>query len=192
MTDRRRSQARVPRRRMMVMRSIAGAALCVGLVGCGTPGVMQAPSKIGVVEFQKVFSDTTLGKKTLESLNSFIKNREALVELEEKELKRMQEDFAKQASVLSENAKREREEQFRRRAAEFQQKAGELSREVQEKQKEVQDGFREKAERVVAKVAQQLGLLVVLEKGRGAPVPYSDASLDITNKVIDEMNKGTP
>lgn len=168
------------------------AVIVLGLAGCGTSGMPPSATKIGVVEFQKVFSDTAIGKKTLESLNSFIKNREALVELEEKELKRMQEDFSKQASVLSENAKREREEQFRRRAAEFQQKAGELTREVQEKQKEVQEGFREKAERAVAKVAQQLGLLVVIEKGRGAPVPYSDASLDITAKVIDEMNKGTP
>lgn len=168
------------------------ALVLLGIAGCGTAGTAPAATKIGVVEFQKVFSDTTLGKKTLDSLNSFIKNREALVELEEKDLKRLQEDFTKQASVLSENAKREREEQFRRRAAEFQQKTSELSREVQEKQKEVQDGFREKAERAVAKVAQQLGLLVVLEKGRGAPVPYSDASLDITAKVIAEMNKGTP
>lgn len=168
------------------------ALALLGIAGCGTAGTVPSATKFGVVEFQKVFSDTTLGKKTLESLNSFIKNREALIELEEKDLKRMQEDFAKQASVLSDSAKREREEQFRRRAAEFQQKAGELSREVQEKQKEVQEGFREKAERAVAKVAQQLGLLVVLEKGRGAPVPYSDASLDITVKVIDELNKGTP
>lgn len=168
------------------------ALVLLGLAGCGTAGTMPSATKIGLVEFQKVFSDTTLGKKALDSLNSFIKNREALIELEEKELKRLQEDFTKQASVLSETAKREREEQFRRRAAEFQQKAGELNREVQEKQKEVQEGFREKADRAVAKVAQQLGLLVVFEKGRGAPVPYSDASLDITAKVIDEMNKATP
>lgn len=168
------------------------AGLALGLAGCGVSGGTPMATKIGLVEFQKVFNDTTLGKKTLESLNSFIKNREALVELEEKELKRMQEDFTKQASVLSDSAKREREEQFRRRAQEFQQKAGELSREVQEKQKEVHEGFREKAERAVAKVAQQFGLLVVLEKGKGAPVPYSEASLDITAKVIEEMNKANP
>ncbi|MDE3226539.1 MAG: OmpH family outer membrane protein [Nitrospirota bacterium] len=168
------------------------ALALLGLVGCGTAGTVPSATKIGVVEFQKVFSDTTFGKKTLESLNAFIKNREALVDLEEKELKRLQEDFTKQASVLSEAAKREREEQFRRRATEFQQKAGELNREVQEKQKEVQENFRDKSDQAVAKVAQQMGLLVVLEKGRGLPVPYSDASLDITAKVIEEMNKTTP
>jgi hypothetical protein len=67
-----------------------------------------------------------------------------LIELEEKELRRMEEDFMKQGSVLSANAKREREEQFRRRMSEYQQKVTDLNREVQDKQKEVLDGFREK------------------------------------------------
>ena len=77
---------------------------------------------------------------------------------------------------------------LRRRVAEFQQRANEMNREVQEKQKEVLEGFREKAERVVAKVARQLGLLVVVEKGKGGPTVYSDAALDISTKVIDEFN----
>lgn len=164
-------------------------AALLAVVGCGTTGAMPAGSKIGVVEFQKVFTETMVGKKNMESLNAFIKNREALVELEEKELKRMQEDFSKQASVLSDTAKREREEAFRRRAQEYQQKASELSREVQEKQKEVQERFREKADLAVAKVAKDLGLVLVIEKGRGQPVPYHDVSLDITGQVIEALNK---
>ena len=47
----------------------------------------------------------------------------------------------KQGSVLSANAKREREELFRRRMAEYQQKVTDLNREVQDKQKDVLDSF---------------------------------------------------
>jgi outer membrane protein len=120
-----------------------------------------------------------------------MKNRQAVIELEEKELKRMEDDLIKQASVLSAGAKKDREEQLRRRMMEYQQKAGELNREVQEKQKEVLEGFREKAERVVGKVAQQLGVQVVVEKGRGGPTVYSDTALDISGRVIEEFNKGS-
>jgi outer membrane protein len=112
-----------------------------------------------------------------------------VVELEEKELKRMEEDLVKQASVLSASGRKDREDLLRRRVAEFQQRANEMNREVQEKQKEVLEGFRERAERVVSKVAQQLGLLVVMEKGKGGPTVYSDAALDISTKVIEEFNK---
>jgi len=147
------------------------------------------PSNIGVVDLQRVLLDTEAGKRARDVLSNFMKNRQAVVELEEKELKRMEEDLVKQASVLSGSGRKDREDLLRRRVAEFQQRANEMNREVQEKQKEVLEGFRERAERVVSKVAQQLGLLVVMEKGKGGPTVYSDAALDISTKVIEEFNK---
>jgi len=148
--------------------------------------------RIGVIDPQRVLEETDAGKRAKESLTNFMKNRQSLIELEEKELKRMEEDLVKQASILSAGARREREEQFRRRAIEFQQKANELNREIQDKQKEVLESFRDKVERVVSKVAQQMGLLVVMEKGRGGPTVYNDTSLDISPQVIEEFNRMMP
>ena len=173
---------------MMVM----GAMLLVG--GCASSAESQPAGRsglpIGVMEPQRVLSETDAGRKAMESLAAFAKSRQALVESEEKELRRMEEDFMKQASVLSANAKKEREEQFRRRMMEYQQKANQMNREVQEKQREMVEGFRVKIEKVVARLAQQMGLAVVVEKGKGSPTVYHDASLDITAKVIEEFNKG--
>jgi outer membrane protein len=173
----------------------AAIILPLAVMGCASgaahPSAQQPTTRLGVVDLQKVLVETDAGKKARESLNTFMKNRQAVVELEEKDLKRMEEDLIKQASVLSANAKKEREDVLRRRVMEFQQKANDLNREVQEKQKEVLEAFREKAERVVGKVAQQLGLTMVMEKGRGGPTVYSDTSLDISAKVIEEFNKDT-
>lgn len=160
--------------------------------GCATASSTQPAVRIGVVDSQKVLNETEAGKKVMGSLNTFMKNRQSLIELEEKELKRMEDDLVKQTSVLSANAKKEREDQLRRRAMEFQQKVNELNREVQDKQKEVLEGFRDKVEKVVAKVAQQFGLLVVIEKGRSGLTVYNDSSLDISARVIEEFNKGAP
>ncbi len=170
----------------------------VVLLSCaGTPqaqqpavaGTVSSGGRFGVVDPQKLLNDTDPGKKAKESLNSFMKNRQAVVELDEKELKRMEDDLIKQGSVLSAAAKKEREEAFRRRMMEYQQKIQDMNREVQERQKEVFEGFRDKVERVVAKVAQQMGLQLVFEKGRGGPVVYSEAALDITSRVMDELNR---
>jgi len=147
---------------------------------------------VGVVDPARVLSETNAGKKAKDSLSAFSKNRQALIEIEEKELRRMEEDFGRQASVLSATAKREREEQFRRRMAEYQQKAGELNREVQEKQKDVLEGFREKVEIIVGKVSKRLGLQVVMDKGKGGPTLYSEQGLDITGQVIEEFNREYP
>jgi outer membrane protein len=157
--------------------------------GSSTAMVSRLPTQIGVVDLQRVLLDTEAGRRARDVLSNFMKNRQAVIELEEKELKRMEEDLVKQASVLSPGGRKDREDLLRRRVAEFQQRAAEMNREVQDKQKEVLEGFREKAERVVAKVAQQLGLVVVMEKGKGGPTVYHDAALDISTKVIEEFNK---
>jgi outer membrane protein len=173
---------------------LSTTCLVLGLAivaGCAAGGA-KVEGKVGVVDPARVLSETNAGKKAKDSLSAFSKNRQALIEMEEKELRRMEEDFGRQASVLSATAKREREEQFRRRMAEYQQKAGEMNREVQEKQKDVLEGFREKVELIVGKVSKRLGLQVVMDKGKGGPTLYSEEGLDITGQVIDEFNREYP
>ena len=163
----------------------------LAVYGCAAGGA-KVEGKMGVVDSARVLNETTSGKKTKDSLSAFSKNRQTLIEMDEKELRRMEEDFGGQASVLSAAAKKEREDQFRRRVAEYQQKAGEMTREIQEKQKDALEGFREKVELVVGKVSKRLGLQVIMEKGRGGPTLYSEPGLDITGQVIEEFNREFP
>ncbi|MCC2640289.1 MAG: putative Outer rane chaperone Skp precursor [Nitrospira sp.] len=176
------------------------AGLCVGLLaiallvgGCrSNDSMVPTSTRIGVVDPQRVLNETNAGKKAKEMLASFAKNRQALIELEEKELRRMEEDFMKQGSVLSANAKREREEQFRRRMAEYQQKVTDLNREVQDKQKAVLDGFRDKIEALSSRVAKRLELQAVFDRGRGGPTLYFDEALDVSPQLIEEFNRAYP
>lgn len=181
-------------------RGAGWAGLCVALLaaallagGCRSNNSMvPASTRIGVVDPQRVLNETNAGKKAKEMLASFTKNRQALIELEEKELRRMEEDFMKQGSVLSANAKREREEQFRRRMTEYQQKVTDLNREVQDKQKAVLDGFRDKIEALSSKVAKRLELQAVFDRGRGGPTLYFDEALDVSPQLIEEFNRAYP
>jgi outer membrane protein len=179
----------------VVMRNVfcAGSLLIAlfAVSGCAAGGA-KVEGKIGAVDPTRVLSETNAGKKAKDSLSVFSKNRQALIEMDEKELRRMEEDFGRQASVLSAAAKKEREDQFRRRVTEYQQKAGEMNREVQEKQKDVLEGFREKVGLVVEKVAKRLGLQVVIDRGKGGSTLYSEEGLDITGQVIDEFNREYP
>ncbi|SLM46193.1 putative Outer membrane chaperone Skp [Nitrospira japonica] len=170
--------------------AVLGLMLCIGIsAGCASTKI---EGRIGLVDPTRLLNDSNAGKKAKDTLTTFSKSRQALIEMDEKELRRMEEDFVKQASVLSPAAKGEREQVFRRRMAEYQQKAGELNREVQEKQKDVLDGFRDKVEIVVGKVAKRHGLQVVIDKGKGGPAIYGEPELDITNEVIEEFNREYP
>jgi outer membrane protein len=179
----------------VAMRKLCGAGgLLMALLivsGCASGG-HKFEGNVGVVDSARVLSETSSGKRAKDSLSAFSKNRQAVIEMDEKELRRMEEDFGRQANVLSAIAKKEREDQFRRRVAEYQQKAAEMNREVQEKQKDVLEGFREKMELVVGKVSKRLGLQIVMEKGKGGPTLYSEAGIDITGQIIDEVNREYP
>lgn len=161
------------------------------VAGCARSGV-KINGNIGVIDAQRVLDSTNAGKRAKDSLLTYSKNRQALIELEAKELRRMQEDAERQRSVLSPEALRERGEQLQRRVQEYQQKVAELNREVQEKQKDVLDGFRDKVELVVAKVAKRHGLQVVLDKSRGGPTVYNEDTIDLTNQVIEDFNREYP
>ena len=171
--------------------AIVVAAVFLVTGGCAGTGA-KVEGKIGVVDPARILSDTNAGKKAKDNLTAFSKNRQALIELDEKELRRLEEDFVKQATVLSPTAKREREEIFRRRMQEYQQKVTELNREVQEKQKDVMDGFRDKLEAVVGKVAKRLGLQIVVDSTKGGVTLYREDMLDISNQVMEEFNRDYP
>ena len=165
----------------------------MALTACAASGGANAPlMQVGVLDAQRILNDTQQGREAKETLNEFMKNRQELLALEEQELKRMEEDLMKQASVLSANARKEREGQFRQRMIRYQQRAAELNREVQEKQRELLEQFRDEIERLAAVVARRRNLLLVIEKGRGAPTVYSDDTIDITTEVIQEFERAGP
>ena len=166
-------------------------AAILALLWSGT--AHAANLKIGVIEPQKVLDGTRNGKKIKDSLQEYVKSRQKIIDLEEEELKKIEEDLVKQSAVLSADAKKEKEETFRKRMMEYQRKVGQLNQEVQNKKKEVLDEFNKGLEQIVKGIADKEKLSLVVEKGdngAGALVVYSHPSLDITDRVIKELDKG--
>ncbi|UCE62715.1 MAG: OmpH family outer membrane protein [Nitrospirota bacterium] len=158
--------------------------------GCSsTSAPIEDGGLIGVLDFQKVLNQTDAGKTVTESLNNFMKERQALIELEQRELRRLENEILAQGSVLSETARKQREETFRRRMMQYQQKVADLNQEVQEKQKDLLAGFRQSVEEVVAEIARTGNLLIVVEYGKGTSTLYHQPKLDITEKVILELDR---
>ena len=166
-------------------------AAILALLWSGT--AHAADLKIGVIEPQKVLDGTRNGKKIKDSLQEYVKSRQKIIDVEEEELKKIEEDLVKQSAVLSADAKKEKEETFRKRMMEYQRKVAQLNQEVQNKKKEVLDEFNKGLEQIVKGIADKEKLSLVVEKGdngAGALVVYSHPSLDITDRVIKELDKG--
>lgn len=167
--------------------------------GCSSSGpVIEQPISsagsmaIGVVDTQWLLKESKLGKQVTDTLNDFMKDRQTLIELEQKELRNLESQLLRQGSVLSQSARQQREDQFRRRMGEYQQKVQNMNQEVQAKQGKLFLEFRENVDDIVRKLAQSRGLVLVMEKGENTPTRYHQASLDISQDVLAELDQQNP
>jgi len=144
---------------------------------------------IGVIDPQRILQETTKGQELTDNLNAFMKNRQALVELEQRELRDMEEDLRAQRTVLSQAAREMKEEQFRQKMGAYQQKVADLNREVQAKQAELQNEFRREVGAVVEQIAHDRNLGLVLEHGANSGTVYYQPSWDISTNVIQTLNQ---
>lgn len=157
-----------------------------------TPQKTTPSISIGVVDTQWLLKESKLGKQVTDTLNVFMKDRQTLIELEQKELRDLESQLLRQGSVLSPTARQQREDQFRQRMGEYQQKVANMNQEVQGKQGQLFSEFRENVDEVVEALAKQHGLLLVVEKGTNTTTRYFEASLDISPEVLTELNQRNP
>lgn len=181
--------------------AFAGISLMVSVVaGCansdsGGPGlpetVRQAPSGalVGVVDTQWLLKKSKLGERVNEALGQFMKDRQTLLELEQQELRNLENEIVRQGSVLSPAARQQKEEQLRQRMLDYQQKVGDMSREAQSKQGELFGEFREQVDVIVQQLAQQRGLVLVVEKGKNTSTRYYEPSLDLSATVLEILDR---
>ena len=151
--------------------------------------------KIGVVEPQKILEATKEGKKIKALLEEYVKTRQRLIESEEADLKKAQEDLA-QAPAPSQAVQEGKEEAFRKKAVAYQRHVQELENDIQSKKREVLGEFSKKIEQVVIEIAEKEKIGLVLDKGENGPgsvVLYSHPSINFTDRVTKILdNKPAP
>ncbi len=180
------------------VRALSAWILVLGVVAWSATGPVWAQAaegvKVAYLDTQKVFDQSKAGKKAKGMLEEYVKSRQKIIDLEETEIKELEESLAKQESVLSPEAKRTKQEDLQRKLLAYQKKATDLNREIQDKKVEVLNEFHAQLEGVVKRVAEREGYAMVFDKGGSGPadlaaVLYAKESLSITDKVLAELDK---
>lgn len=168
----------------------------------------QTP-KMATVSMQRLFDGYYKKQEAFDRLNSV--QRQAQEEMEERaaplrELESRLEDIQERAQnqLLSDDARRDLEEEFntlatqlRRRAGEFQQWQQQKVGELQQRQQQIRMNLIEEIRDVVLSVAREQGVDMVFDTsdvtGSGVPaVLYAASSLDMTDRVMRELNRNAP
>lgn len=167
---------------------------CVGVIWALLPQFATAaePFKVAIIDQQAVIERSISGKRALEEMKSYSTTRQKIIEADDQELKELEK--AGQDPNMSEETKKEKQEQFRTRLEAYQRRIQEFNREVQEKQRGMISEYSKKIRDAAQTIAQKEGYTAILDKGNDATVKivlYHNPSLDLTEKVVKELDRQT-
>lgn len=159
---------------------------------------MAAGGKTAYVDTQTVFDKAKLGKKYQGIVKEYYESRKKILDLDSDEIQKLQDDYTKQvqAKLLTEKAQKEKEETLSRKISEFQKKRDDFSAEIGKKNDELSSEFNEQLILVLKDIAKREKYSLVLNKTINilskAEVPavlFAEEDLDLTEKVIAELDK---
>jgi outer membrane protein len=155
-----------------------------------------AGSKIAFVDTQSVFDKTKVGKKYQGILKEYFESRKKILDLDADEIQKLRDDYGKQSAVLNPEARKEKEETIGRKISEFEKKRSDFNNELGKKNEELSEEFNKEMSDILKEMAkkEKIGLILnrtinIVSKGEVPSVLYGDDDLNLTEKVITEMDK---
>ena len=169
------------------MRTVAVAALAaLALVAAPRPARAADP-KIGYVNLQAAMNDVEEGKAAKAELKKEFDQKQKVLDDKQNELKKLKEDLDKQAIVMSEETKREKQMDFERRVMEVQQLFVKLQQELAEREREKMKVIIDKMELVIKEIAEAGGFAYVFEQ-QNAGILYAPANDNLTPELVRKYN----
>lgn len=145
-------------------------------------GYGESNVKLGYIDLQDALSSSLAGKRAAEKLK---KDRDALLEAikaKEDELRAMQEQLSKQASLLTEETLKDKQDDFRRRMKEYDRFKTDSAQEWENKKKELEDKILSGVIKVVEELGKKKGFTIIFAREQG--VLYASDAIDLTKEVI--------
>ena len=158
-----------------------------------TPAAPQAPApvpfpadaKIAYVDFQRVASESELGKGAAAKITEFQKAKQAEGQNKNKALQAMLDKQKTQASVLSEAAQKQLELDIAKQQRDLQYFQNEAQAEMETLNADLMREFQQKVLPIVQAVATEKGLHMVFDVQQFV---FANRGLDITSDIITRAN----
>lgn len=165
-----------------------GVLLLFGL--CVAGSAVAAEVKIGVINVQKVLTTSVAGKAAKAKFDAKMKEIKEKISTDETELKAMQKDIEKKSSAWSEETKQEKIREFQRKQREFKAKSEDARFELKNLQDKELAPIAKTLDKVIAEYGKANGFTLMIDSRAG--ITYFDSSVDISDKLIIELDAAMP
>ncbi|HYM62829.1 MAG TPA: OmpH family outer membrane protein [Thermoanaerobaculia bacterium] len=149
-----------------------------------------APSRMAVIDVQKVLATSNAGKASYEKLKKFQEERVAKAQKMDEEIRGLENDVNQKKLSLSEEKLTEMTKQISDKKINMQRFAQDADREVGEARDKELQALEAKIKPVIDQIGKEMGLAAIFNKFESGLVYASDA-IDITDMVIKRFNDAT-
>ncbi len=165
---------------------VSCAAMAVMLVA-PTGWAAEPPAKVGFVDIEAVISQSKEGQAAKNRLTVEAAEKQKEISAKEAEIKQMDAELQKQAAVLSDAAKKDREEAILRKVRDLRRLGDDFNRDLGKREQELlTDLYRELAG-LIRDYGKQKGYALIVEK-RGGGVIYGSDGADLTKEILERYN----
>jgi outer membrane protein len=142
--------------------------------------------KIGFVDVQRAVQEVEEGKAARVRLKKELDERRGQMDQKRSSLEKLKADYDKQAPILSDEAKKKKQEELQKFVIEAQNSAQQMQEELQGKEQDAMQSISKRLLQVVAEVSEKETFSFVLDK---AALLYAPAASDVTNEVVRRYNE---
>ncbi len=155
------------------------------------PLALSAETKIGYIDSQRILSGYRGGGEITQEINTALQDWEKKATTLKQEIEQMIQEYESQSVMLSEKSREEKRaaiEEKQREYQEFIQRIWGAGGEAETKQREIMQPFVEKINEIINQIGESEGYTMIFDIA-GMGVVYANDDLDLTQKILDELNK---
>lgn len=154
------------------------------------PPAHAAEAKIAVVDFQRAINEVKEGATAKTKLESMFKEKKLAIEQMEIDLRAKDEEYKKQAVILSDAARQQKEQELMQLQMQYQQVYMQSEQEMQQAYAVVMEELISKMRDLAEEIGKEKGFTLIVEATEGGVV-YFETSLDITDELIKRYDAKT-
>lgn len=173
--------------RFVLMKKMGMVVLSLIMVALTAGFALAAEQKIGLIDVMRAVNESEAGKKSIAELEALKKAKEASVNERIKPIEKLRSELEAKGSVLSKEARKQKEEEYAKQAREAQKLFAEAENEMKKKYDELYGGNLREVRAIIDQVAKAEKFTIIFDKNESGAL-VMDNSVDITDKVIQKYN----
>ena len=173
--------------RILSVGAFAAAAALLAAGPASAQSAASAPTKIGVLEVQRIVAESAVGKESLARVQKVQVQKQEELTKRQSDLRDLEKKIQDQSKSLSEEALDKLQKDYQSKALEFKRSQDDAQRELEELQRKELSELEKKVMPVIDTVAKELGYYLVFNKFQSGLL-FADVTSDLTDAVITKFN----